>query len=64
MALGIVAKNGKVTTAMLADVAGIPEQIASTTLKKMAELGLLVWRRSSLRDLSRHYATPPKPIRE
>lgn len=58
IAIGLVQTQGRVTTALLAKEAGISKQTASTTLKHLADKGLLSWHGTSKRDPSQYYDTP------
>ena len=58
MALDLAQSQGRVTTAILAQEAGISKQTASRTLKYLSDSELLSWHGTSKRDPSQYYDTP------
>ena len=56
-ALDIAARDGKVSTRILAQEAGIGLRTASKTLAALAERGLLTWHGTSRRDPQQHYTS-------
>lgn len=56
LALDIAAKEGRVTTGVFAETAGISRQAAAPILRKLAEDRMLVWHGKSTRDPHQYYA--------
>lgn len=57
IALDLAQSQGRITTATLVEAAGISRQTASTTLKSLAQMGLLCWHGKSRQDPSQYYDT-------
>lgn len=56
IALDIVARDGKVSTRILADSAAVSTKTASGVLASLSEQGLLTWHGSSQRDPKQYYS--------